>query len=70
MDAATLTATTFTLTKQGTTTPVPATVTYDEGTKKAILDPNADLDAGATYAATVKGGSNGAKDLGWESPRH
>jgi Bacterial Ig-like domain len=63
MDATTLTAATFTLTKQGTTSPVPATVTYDEATRKATLDPNADLDAGATYGATVNGGSNGAKDL-------
>jgi hypothetical protein len=63
MDATTLTATTFTLIKQGTTTPVPAAVTYDEATKTAILDPSADLDAGVTYSAMVKGGSNGAKDL-------
>jgi hypothetical protein len=63
MDATTLTATTFTLIKQGTTTPVPAAVTYDGATKTAILDPTADLDAGGNYGVTVKGGSNGAKDV-------
>ena len=60
MDPATLGATNFTLVKQGTTTPVAATVTYDGATKKAIFDPNADLEAGITYTATLKGG---AKDL-------
>ena len=62
MDAATINGTTFTLLKQGTT-PVSATVTYDAATKKAILDPGANLDEGATYIATIKGGTGGVKDL-------
>jgi subtilisin family serine protease len=52
----------FELTEQGSTTAIAATVSYDEATKKATLDPNADLDQGATYTATHKGGTGGAKD--------
>jgi hypothetical protein len=63
MDAATVSGTTFTLTKQGATTPVGATVSYDVANKKAVLDPNANLDEGATYIATVKGGTGGLKDV-------
>lgn len=62
MDAATLTTSTFTLLEQGSSTPVDATVTYGAATGKATLDPAADLDPGATYTATVKGGSGGASD--------
>jgi hypothetical protein len=63
MDPSTLNTDTFTLTKQGSTTPVVATVSYDPDTNKATLDPNDDLlEASATYTATVKGGSEGAKD--------
>jgi large repetitive protein len=63
MDPATLTGSTFTLTKQGASQPVGATVSYDQANKKATLDPTADLDPSATYTATVKGGSGGVKDL-------
>jgi glucose/arabinose dehydrogenase/PKD repeat protein len=63
MNASTVNANTFTLTKQGASTPVTATVSYDATTKKATLDPSADLEAGATYTATVKGGASGVKDL-------
>jgi hypothetical protein len=63
IDAATLSTSTFTLTKQSDTTPAAATVTYDPAANKAILDPDADLDSGTTYTATLKGGSNGVKDL-------
>ena len=56
-------ANTFTLTKQGATTPVAATVSYDATAKKATLNPSANLEAGATYTATLKGGANGVKDL-------
>lgn len=58
MDRSTLTTTTFTL-KRGTTT-VPAVVTYDATLKRATLNPNANLVAGATYTATV---TAGAKDV-------
>jgi glucose/arabinose dehydrogenase len=63
MDAATLTTATFTLLKQGTATPVSASVSYDLATRTATLDPSANLEASATYTATVKGGSAGVKDL-------
>jgi len=65
MDASTLSTSTFTLVKEnidGSTTPVVATVSYDSATKKATLDPNGNLEMGATYTATIKGGSAGAKD--------
>jgi len=63
MDAATLNASSFTLVKQGTTTPVPATVTYDGTTRSAVLNPDADLEFGTTYTATILGGAGGAKDF-------
>jgi len=63
MDPATLTASTFTLVKQGQTTPLAATVTYGTATLTATLDPSSNLEASTTYTATVKGGSSGAKDL-------
>ena len=61
MDPATLTTSTFTLVKQGQTTPVATTVSYAGVT--ATLDPSADLEASTSYTATVKGGPAGAKDV-------
>ncbi|MBA2714463.1 MAG: Ig-like domain-containing protein [Rubrobacteraceae bacterium] len=63
MDPATTSSATFTLVKQGTSQAVAAQVSYDAATRKATLDPSADLDPSATYTATVKGGTNGVKDL-------
>jgi hypothetical protein len=63
MDPNTIGTTTFTLAKQGASQPLTAQVSYDAATKKATLNPNADLEAGATYTATLKGGAMGAKDL-------
>jgi hypothetical protein len=60
IDPATLTSSTFTLV-QGTTTPVPATVSY--ASQVATLDPNANLAQNTTYTATVEGGAGGVKDL-------
>ena len=62
MRAANIDTTTFTLLKQGSSTPVGAAVTYDAQAKKATLNPDAGLDAGATYTATIKGGTGGVKD--------
>ncbi len=59
MDASTVTTNTFTLTA-GTTT-VPAAVTYN-GTV-ATLTPGADLAAGTTYEATIRGGPGGVEDV-------
>ena len=65
MDSSTLTTSTFTLVKQGETAPLPAAVSYTSLT--ATLDPNASLEAGTTYTATVKGGTSGAKDVAGNS---
>jgi len=61
--ASTLDSVTFTLVKQGSTTAVPATVTYDAAEKRAVLTPNAGLTPSSTYTATLKGGNAGVKDL-------
>jgi hypothetical protein len=63
MDQSSTTDQTFTLTEQGSSTPVEAAVSYDSTTKKVTLDPNSDLSFGKTYMATLKGGSSGVKDL-------
>jgi len=63
MNATTLTTSTFTLVKQGLTTPVAASITYAPATRTATLDPTVNLDAGAIYTATVKGGASGVKDV-------
>jgi Bacterial Ig-like domain/RTX calcium-binding nonapeptide repeat (4 copies) len=62
IDPSSLTSTTFTLSKPYGA-PVAASVGYDPSTKKATLDPDAPLDPKATYTATVKGGTEGVKDL-------
>ncbi|WP_240721594.1 Ig-like domain-containing protein, partial [Pseudarthrobacter sp. NamE5] len=60
MDATTITPSTFTL--AGGTTTVSAAVTYNGTDKVATLNPGADLVAGTTYTATIKGGAGGVKD--------
>jgi hypothetical protein len=62
MNASTLTTSTFTLTKQGSSTPVSATVSYSSTTNKATFNPSSNLASNTTYMATIKGGSTGAKD--------
>ena len=63
VDPNTLSTTTFTLAKQGTSQPLTAQMSYDAATKRATLNPNADLDPSTTYLATLKGGPTGVKDL-------
>ncbi|MBA3329920.1 MAG: Ig-like domain-containing protein, partial [Actinobacteria bacterium] len=64
MQAASISGSTFTLVKQGApTTPVAAAVTYSASGNVATLNPDANLEAGAGYTATVKGGAGGAADL-------
>lgn len=58
----TLTASTVTLIKQGTTTPVAAAVSYDQTARTVTLKPSARLVSGMRYTATVKGGTGGAAD--------
>jgi Bacterial Ig-like domain len=55
----------FTLVEKNgpTTTGVEATVSYDPRTRTATLDPTQNLKPGKQHEATVKGGSNGVKDL-------
>jgi hypothetical protein len=67
MDSSTITNAAFTLTKQGTATPLTATVSYDAAARKAILNPAVNLEPGTSYTATVKGGPNGARDLAGNS---
>jgi fibronectin type 3 domain-containing protein len=62
MRASSITGDTFTLTDPGGAA-IPATVTYDKPTNTATLTPQAALDYGVTYRATVKGGVGGATDL-------
>lgn len=64
MKASTINGTNFTLRRQGTTTKVAATVSYDPATKRATLNPNNNLQSGVTYVATV---TTGAKDLAGNS---
>ncbi len=59
----TLTRSTFTLVRQGTTTAVSATVRYEAASRRAILEPGAYLGAGKIYTARIKGGTYGVKDL-------
>jgi hypothetical protein len=60
VQASTINTTTFRLRKSGTTTNIAAALSYDPATKRATLNPNVDLKAGATYVATV---TTGARDL-------
>jgi large repetitive protein len=59
-DKSTINETTFKLFKAGTTNLIGAVVTYDPNTKKAILNPNANLRRGTKYKAAV---TTGAQDL-------
>jgi hypothetical protein len=60
MNASTVTSGTFTLTAG--TTPVTAAVSYNSANNVATLNPAADLAAGTTYTATIRGGATGVKD--------
>ena len=64
MNPGSITDQTFTLTKEGSSGPVAvSSVGYNSQNRKASLDPASDLEANATYTATIKGGSTGVKDL-------
>jgi hypothetical protein len=53
MNAGTISDQSFTLKQQGSSTPLGATVTYDQNSRTATLDPAGDLQAGATYDAKI-----------------
>ncbi|WP_448627927.1 fibronectin type III domain-containing protein [Geodermatophilus sp. URMC 64] len=54
--------TTYTLRAAGSTTDVPATVSYNAATKVAMLDPTADLAFSTSYTATLTGGAQAIRD--------
>jgi hypothetical protein len=62
MAAASITSSTFTLTKQGAGSPVAASLAYDGANRRATLTPAAALDAGSVYVARVRGGPGGVTD--------
>jgi hypothetical protein len=62
MDSATINGSTFEL-RDASNAIVPASVTYDGALMTATLDPVSPLDPGATYTATVRGGSGGVADV-------
>jgi uncharacterized protein YjiK/methionine-rich copper-binding protein CopC len=62
IDQTTLNASTFTLTSAGGGS-VAGTVSYDSASKTASFAPGAALSTNTNYAATVKGGASGVKDL-------
>jgi hypothetical protein len=63
MDPTSITDQTFTLTRQGASSPVAAQLSYDSETKTATLDPDSNLFTSTFYTAFLKGGSGGVKDL-------
>ena len=58
-----MTTSTFTLAKQGVGTPLVASVSYDDPSRTATLNPSGLLEPNATFVATVEGGAGGVKDL-------
>jgi Concanavalin A-like lectin/glucanases superfamily/Bacterial Ig-like domain/Bacterial Ig domain/PKD domain/Glucose / Sorbosone dehydrogenase len=60
MDAASITTSSFEL-RDSSNALVPATVSYDANTSTATLDPTGGLNYGATYTATVRGGTTGSR---------
>jgi hypothetical protein len=59
-DPNTINSTTFKLFRAGTTTVIGAVVSYDATAKKAILNPNSNLQLGTKYKAVV---TTGAQDV-------
>lgn len=60
MKGGSINVSTVKLFKKGANTALPATVSYDAGTKRAVLNPDANLQRGTTYKAVV---TTGARDL-------
>jgi subtilisin family serine protease len=60
MTAGSINTSTVKLMRAGTTTVIPAAVTYDATAKKAVLNPNSNLRLGTRYKAVV---TTGARDL-------
>ena len=62
MDPASIGTATFTLASAGGD--VPASVTYEAATFRAVLHPSSPLAYSTAYTATVKGGADGVRDAG------
>lgn len=71
LDPTTVNASTVSLAKAGSTTQIPAAVSYDgpliidysqRERRTAVLNPNADLEYDTTYNVTIEGGPSGVKD--------
>ena len=61
MRASTIKGSTIYLKKQGSSTTIPANVSYSPTSKTATLNPDSNLKEGATYTAYIKGGKRGVK---------
>jgi hypothetical protein len=68
MDPSTITSSTFTLTAAGSSTPVPASVSYDPSSTTATLTPNASLAPSTTYAATLTAAVKSGSGVALQSP--
>jgi glucose/arabinose dehydrogenase len=62
MNASTITPTNVFITKQGTTTHIAATLSYNSTTNMLTLQPSAYLATSTSYTVTIKGGATGVKD--------
>ena len=62
MDPVTISASSFEL-RDSLSNLVSASVSYNVGTKTAVLNPTGPLGNSTTYTATVKGGASGVKDI-------
>jgi hypothetical protein len=63
IDPATLRKSTVKLVRNGTSKPVPVTISYAPAAQKLTLIPRKTLLSGATYTVTLAGGAKGIKDL-------
>jgi murein DD-endopeptidase MepM/ murein hydrolase activator NlpD len=63
MNASTINTTTFKLMNARTSTYVSATVSYDSGSRRATLNPSANLQSGINYVATVTPGAKGTSGI-------
>ena len=68
MDSSTITSSTFTLTAAGSSTPIPATVSYDPSSTTATLTPSAPLAPTTTYTAAVTTAAKSGGGVALQSP--
>lgn len=61
MKMSTVNGSTFYLTREGSSTAVPAAVSYNRTSKTATLNPASSLESGTTYTATIRGGRSGIR---------